>query len=189
MNLVKAESAEEVSKAASKFTRLLSSIAELSNEAEGVVVGLRDVRIHSDIGNLLADGEASISLRFNEIQQAQEIDKKIRSYVKKAMSKKIRIQVEGGVRRPPMLFSPQGEMLYNRVKKLGKLLDIRTLEEHRWSSADICFVDADIPKLDGLGPAGEHSASLDEYILRHSLLDRAALLALLLHDLGGSKRK
>ena len=58
------------------------------------------------------------------------------------------------------------------------------LEEHRWSSSDISFVDQNIARIDGLGPIGDVPYEHEEYILRHSLLDRAAILALLRHDLG-----
>jgi len=69
------------------------------------------------------------------------------------------------------------------VKDIGNRLDIRVLKEHRWSSSDICSVRQDIARIDGLGPIGDAPHDNEEYILRHSLLDRAALLALLLNDL------
>jgi D-alanine-D-alanine ligase len=188
MNLVKAENAEEVSEADSKFTRLLSGLSELTDEPGGVILGLRDVRIRSDIGNRIAEADAAISVRFNRREQADELDQKIRQLVKKYAKKKTRIQVEGGVRRLPMEKSPTVDSLYQRVRKIGSILDVRILEEHRWSSSDICFVDDGIARIDGLGPIGGHSSSYDEFILRHSLLDRAALLALLVQDLGKKKR-
>jgi hypothetical protein len=69
------------------------------------------------------------------------------------------------------------------MKKIAEQLDIRLLEEHRWSSADICFVDKNIPVIDGLGPVGDKSSNKTGYILRHSLLERAALLAMALQEL------
>ena len=49
------------------------------------------------------------------------------------------------------------DALWKVIKKIAEELDIRLLEEHRWSSADICFVDKSIPLIDGLGPVGGKS--------------------------------
>jgi D-alanine-D-alanine ligase len=188
MNLVKPENAEDVAAADAGFCRLLSAIAELTNESEGVVVGLREVKIKSDIASLVSEGEAFLSVRTNVPEQAEEIDSKIRKLAKKMTRKKNKYQIEGGVRRLPMLRTDEVEKLYQQVRNLGTLLDIRILEEHRWSSADICFVDPLKAKVDGLGPIGGYHSSLDEYVLRNSMFDRASLLALLLHDLGKGTR-
>ena len=70
--------------------------------------------------------------------------------------------------------------MWNLIKPLADNLDIRLREEHRWSSADICFVESIQEKLDGLGPIGIKPQNKTEFIIRHSLLERAALLAMTL---------
>ena len=77
--------------------------------------------------------------------------------------------------------------LYQIIKKISQKLDVRVIEEHRWSSADICFADPDKPMVDGFGPLGTKIKGSDEYILRHSLLERSALLALTLLEIGLEK--
>jgi len=183
MNLVNAENAENVAKAIARFNHLLASLTKLSSEADGVVVVPRDVRMHSGIATLFAHCEASLSLRFNDQEQAETLDQKIRQIVKKMNSRKYSFQIEGGIRRFPMISNIETKKLYQRVKDIGNLLDIRVLEEHRWSSSAICSVNQDIARIDGLGPIGDAPHEHEEYILRHSLLDRAAILALLLDDL------
>jgi len=90
------------------------------------------------------------------------------------------MNIEGGAKRPAMLENESSEFLYAEVKKLAALIDVRICKEHRWSSADICHIEQQMPKIDGLGPVGEFLPTDNERIIRHSLVERALLLALLL---------
>ena len=82
-----------------------------------------------------------------------------------------------------MLRTEGVEKLWQRIKSVATELDIRLLEEHRWSSADVCFVNNGKPVIDGMGAIGGESYAKDEFILRHSLLERATLLAMVLNNL------
>ena len=183
MNLVNANNAVDVAEADAGFTRLLARLAKLSSEPERIAVTLRDVTINSNISTGFAHGDASVSVRFDNPEQGELVDQKIRQLVKKTGNGKAHFYIEGGIRRNPMVRTPDIEKLYQVVKTIGKQLDIRILEEHRWSTSDICFADPYKPKIDGLGPIGDAPHDDEEYILRHSLLDRSALLVLLLNNL------
>jgi len=183
MNLMNADKAVAVAEVNANFTRLLTRLTQLSNESERLVVTLKDVTINSNVTTGFAHGEASVSVRFDNPGQGEIVDQKIRNLVKKAANGRVQFHISGGIRRNPLVRTSKIETLYQVVKKLGKQLDIRILEEHRWSTSDICFVDPRKPMIDGLGPVGETPQDDEEYILRHSLLDRAALLALLLNEL------
>ena len=50
-------------------------------------------------------------------------------------------------------------------------------------SADICLIDENNFMIDGLGPVGIKPPNGSEFILRHSILERAALLAMSLYYL------
>ena len=71
------------------------------------------------------------------------------------------------------------------VKKIARELDVMVTREHRWSSADICFIEQGKEMLDGFGPVGLQQQEKSEYILRHSLLERSALLAVTLKEISG----
>ena len=71
----------------------------------------------------------------------------------------------------------------NRVKQIANKLDIRLTKEHRWNSSDICFIDNDKHMLDGFGPVGGREQERSEFILRHSLFEQTALLAMTLYEL------
>jgi len=183
MNLENADHAEDIATANACFNQLLTSLVKLSSKTGSVLVTLRDVSIKSSIGSLYTHGEAALSVRFNDTNQGNVIDRKIRELVRKTKCGNTRFQISGSMRRPPMTRTNHTEMLYNIVKQICNELDIRVLEEHRWTSSDICFVDDNIRKIDGIGPVGDVMHNEEEYILRHSLIDRALVLAQLLNRL------
>ena len=82
-----------------------------------------------------------------------------------------------------MIKSPQSEDLYQKIKAIADSLDIRLLEEHRWSSADISQVENPCI-IDGLGPIGIKPQKSPEYILSYSLTERMALLTKTLIEIG-----
>jgi len=90
--------------------------------------------------------------------------------------------MEGGVSRLPMQESEANEPLWEAIRNISTTIDVRTTKEHRWSSSDICNITYSCPKLDGFGPIGGYDQKRSEYIMRHSLADRALMLALLLKE-------
>jgi D-alanine-D-alanine ligase len=185
MNLIKADKAEDVAWAMSFFSNVIGSLTNLTDTARGLVVSPWKAEMKSNITDHFAHGEVRLSVRFNDPAQVAAIDKKIKKIIPKKYRKVLDFQFEGGIRRPPMERSRKVEELWQVVRDIAVKLDIRLLEEHRWGSADICFIDEDMPILDGLGPAGEKISGKAEFILRHSLLERAALLAMAILELPG----
>ena len=79
-----------------------------------------------------------------------------------------------------MEITPETETFYNQIKAIAASIDVRVTTKHRWSSSDICHIQKHMPKIDGFGPIGEFLPSNNERILRHSIIERALLLALIL---------
>ena len=183
MNVVNPENAEDISHAMNLFSRAVTAWSGLSDANSGLVVVPSEVSMRSNITDLSANGEVHLSVRFNDPGQMQSTSHKIRNSVSSKQRKRFHVQIQGGMRRPPMLRTEKIDSMWMMVKQIAEKLDMRLSEEHRWSSSDICFVDPNIAKLDGLGPIGAEPQGKEEYILRHSLLERATLLAMLLCDI------
>jgi D-alanine-D-alanine ligase len=183
MNLIKAEKAEDVAMAMGFFSRVINALTELTDTEKRLVVSPWKTDMKSNITDHYAHGEVKLSVRFNDPDQVKSIDSRIKKLLSKKILKLVDFQYEGGIRRPPMERTENVENMWSTLKKIAEKLDIRLLEEHRWSSADICFVDRVIPVIDGMGPVGGKSMNKTEYILRHSLLERAALLAMAIREL------
>jgi D-alanine-D-alanine ligase len=183
LNLKNNTDASHVSKATGKFTKLIAAFTDLSNPDEGLVIAPSNVQIESNITEPYAHGSANLSVRFNHPEQMEETDRNIKRLIPKKGNGDYLIQIEGGVRRPPMIKTEKTQQLFTRLKDIATKLDINLKEEHRWSSADICFISDEKFLIDGLGPAGIKPSNKSEYILKHSLLERSALLANLLIEL------
>ena len=188
MSLKEKGHAEDVSKAVNVLSKIMNNWTSMTDEENGLVIVPTDVQLKSNIMGHYANADVSLSVRFNDINTMQQIDEKIKQTISRKDHGMLRFQIEGGIRRPSMKNTEQVKSLYHIIKKIGQKLDIRVLEEHRWSSADICFADDDKPMVDGMGPLGNKVKGRDEYILRHSLLERSALLALTLHEIGMEKK-
>ncbi len=190
MNLSGAEKTEDIAKSVAEYSRLVTKLAECTDETKGIVVVPSNVSFHSNVSDLYSFGDFSLSVRFNQMELSEHIDQMIKSIVKKKKkNKKLGIQIEGGVRRPPILKTPQIESFWQQLLNIAKKLDIRLLEEHRWSSTNLCFSNSSKPIIDGIGPIGGVSSEKGEYIIKHSLFERAVLLSMFLCELADKKKK
>jgi D-alanine-D-alanine ligase len=179
MKLIDNDDAANVALASQVFYKMIEDAVNMSDAKEGLVIAPHKMQFESNITEPFAHGEALISVRFNDAEQMKTVDSKIKKLLPGLKYRnKLDFQLEGGVRRPSMLRSNGVMEMYKTIKRLADRLDIRLREEHRWSSADISFIEYNEFKIDGMGPIGIKPPDKSEYILRHSLLERATLLAM-----------
>jgi D-alanine-D-alanine ligase len=172
---------ENVSVTAMQFNKTLAAITDISKNDKENVIAPYDIEFQSNIFKTTAHGTAGISVRFNSKEELEKIEQKIKKIITPQKRSKIyHVQFDGGQRRPAMEASEENTTFYNEVLKITKAIDVRITKEHRWSSSDICHIENNKPKIDGLGPVGEFLPSNNERIIRHSLIERALLLALVL---------
>lgn len=158
-----------------------AALEKLESKRSGIRIGVTSVDVKAAFGRLPDEAESRITVRYDKGVKASDIDKRVREIVSEGVPPEIRLQVHGQVRRPPMEFSSANERFYTDVERIADSLHLSIQRTHRPSSSDICFAPASIPKIDGIGPLGEGVRTDDEYILRNSLVDRAALLAHVIH--------
>ncbi|MDX1284856.1 MAG: hypothetical protein R3182_07590, partial [Draconibacterium sp.] len=179
--LVKKDKTENISLMAMNFNKTLANIVDISRNDTENLIAPYDIQFKSNIFRESAHGSAGISVRFNSANELELIEHKLNKILSPQKRSKIyQVQFEGGQKRPAMPVNKETEVLYDKIKLIAKNIDVRVLEGHRWSSADICHIQKQMPKIDGLGPIGEFLPSNNERILRHSLVERALLLALVL---------
>jgi len=181
--MIKKDNPENVSSTAMNFNKTLASITDISQNDSNNIIAPFDIEFKSNIFKNYAYGSAGISVRYNSADVLEQIEKKIKKILTaQKRSKTYQMKIEGGLKRPAMSVSDQTKDYYNSIVNLAKQIDVRITEEHRWSSADICHIKKDMPIVDGLGPVGEYLPSNNERIIRHSLIERALLLALMLKN-------
>jgi glutamate carboxypeptidase len=110
------------------------------------------------------------------MKDAAFLDKKFRSL--KPFNKKCRLEVIGGINRPPMERKDGVVALFNRAKKVARELGFAVAESAVGGGSDGNFTAClGIPTLDGMGGVGEGAHAINENIVTSELPRRTALLA------------
>ena len=186
MHLKNTGDSNMVAVAASTFSKLINSWCELSMDDQSLVIAPYKSSLNTNIMQPYAHGEVQLSVRYNKKEQFGEVDAKLKKMIpRRKYADSILFQMDGGLSRDPLIETEKIIEFYNLVKGISKNLDIRVTKEHRWSSSDICFADPDGHILDGFGPIGQKIQDKSEYILRHSILERALLIAITLKEISG----
>jgi len=129
-----------------------------------------------------AEATATIDVRIAVLKDAKEIDRKLRSL--KPFNRKCRIDLKGGLNRPPMERNQGVVSLYKKATEIAHQLGWKLSEAAVGGGSDGNFTAGlNIPTLDGLGGVGEGAHATNESILVEELARRTALLAGLLENL------
>ncbi len=171
--------------AAAAIGRLLVSLEKLEASAEGSVrIIVPQLHMTGTTHGLPARADADVIVRFRDPQRRERLEADLRKLAKAAGTDGLSFEVSGSILRPPMAKSERNTELFHELDEAAKSIHVAVSPVERWHSTEVCFVPDAIPTLDGLGPLGEARDGAEEYILRHSLVDRAALLALMIHRSG-----
>lgn len=166
--------------------RRLQALQKLSDAEAGVNVSVRRINVEAPFGRLPDKAEAIVTVRFNRPEDGARLHDEVRELARQRSSRGLRLRVSGRVRRPPMERTPENEKFFEEIAKIAKRLHTAVAAGHRWHSSDLCFAPAEIPKIDAMGPIGGGERTDGEWVLRGSLVDHAALLAMLIHHCRGS---
>jgi glutamate carboxypeptidase len=96
-----------------------------------------------------------------------------------------RLEVSGGVRRPPLERGPHVARLFEQAKAAASSLGRELAEGGTGGGSDGNFTAAlGVPTLDGLGPMGDGAHARHEHIVLDDLVWRSAFVAALLARAG-----
>lgn len=128
-----------------------------------------------------AEAECTVDVRFMSLDEATRIDRAIKQL--KPFDERIRLEITGGINRPPLERNEKVIALYNHAKNLARKLDYELGETQVGGASDGNFVAfRGIPVLDGLGVKGNGAHTLEEYICIEDIPKRATLLFALLQE-------
>jgi glutamate carboxypeptidase len=122
---------------------------------------------------------ARVDARVMNQAEAERLDAALRALAPQVEGTKV--EVTGGINRPPWARSEAGMALYRRAEAVAGELGLPISETGTGGGSDGNFTAAlGMPTLDGLGVMGDGGHALHEHIIIRSLPERAALLAGLL---------
>ena len=165
-----------------ELARQIDRIAGWTDLDQGVTVNPGVVRGGTGSNVVAAEAEAVFDVRVPRRDQAAELEQRFASL--QPFDARTRLELEGGLRRPPMERSAGAAELFEKAKAVCAGWGVELGEASVGGGSDGNFTAAmGVPTLDGLGAVGEGAHSTHESILLDRVADRAALIAHLIATL------
>jgi glutamate carboxypeptidase len=162
-----------------ELARQIEKIAAFTDLERGITVNAGLLSGGTAVNVVAETARTEVDVRLARLRDAARIDKKFRSL--KPVDKRCRIELAGGLNRPPMERTAGVARLFRTARALASEIGIDLEESAVAGASDGNFTGAlGIPTLDGLGGVGDGAHTSSESILVDRIADRTALLAGLL---------
>ncbi len=159
-----------------ELARQIEKIAGFTNLKAGTTVNPGVIHGGTRSNVIAAEAHADVDIRIAKMKDAAGLEKKFKAL--KAVDKRCKVSVAGGLNRPPMERTKEIGELFAVAKKLAAELGVKIEESMTGGGSDGNFTAAiGVPTLDGLGGVGEGAHASHESILVDRIADRTALLA------------
>jgi len=167
---------EKGASAIAELARQIAHLEKFTDRKRGVTVNVGVIRGGTRTNVIAGEATAEVDVRIQRPGDARRLERKFRSL--KPFDRRCRLEVSGGIERPPMPRSPAVAHLYGLAKGVARSLGMDLKEAAVGGGSDGNFTAAlGIPTLDGLGGVGEGAHAKHESVLVAELPRRAALLA------------
>jgi glutamate carboxypeptidase len=167
---------EKGASAIAELARQIAHLEKFTDLKRGVTVNVGVIRGGTRTNVIASEAVAEVDVRIQRPDDARRLERKFRSL--KPLDRRCRLEISGGMERPPMPRSPAVAHLYGLAKGVARSLGLDLKEAGVGGGSDGNFTAAlGIPTLDGLGGVGEGAHAKHESVLVAELPRRAALLA------------
>lgn len=162
-----------------ELAKQIQKIARFTRMERGMTVNPGVISGGTRPNVVAAEARAEIDMRVMRMKDAAVLDRKFHRL--RPVDPRCRIEVSGGLNRPPMERSEGVVELFRRAQAVAAGMGIELEESLSGGGSDGNFTAAlGVPTLDGLGAVGEGAHAPHESILVERMAERAALLAGLL---------
>jgi len=159
-----------------ELARQIEKISSFTDLKKGLTVNVGIVSGGSRTNVVPAEATAQVDVRIARLKDAAGIDKKMRGL--RPRNHQCKIQVTGGINRPPMERTAGVAALYAQASAIARESGWKLGEAAVGGGSDGNFTAGlGIPTLDGLGGVGDGAHANHEHILISELPRRAALIA------------
>jgi len=159
-----------------ELARQIEKITGFTDLKKGLTVNVGIVSGGSRTNVVPAEAVAQVDVRIARMKDAAGIEKKMRGL--RPFNRKCKVEVTGGVNRPPMERNSGVAALYAKAVGIARDLEWKLSEAAVGGGSDGNFTAGlGIPTLDGLGGVGDGAHAVHEHIVISELPRRAALVA------------
>lgn len=161
-----------------ELSLVVQQLFALNEPEEGLTVnvGTIDGGLRSNV--IAPESRASVDVRVVTLEQAHRVEASIRAL--EAQNPEATLEVSGGFVLPPMERTPENQALWRLAQDAAEELGIEIEECLAGGGSDGNVSSLFTATLDGLGPRGDGAHAVHEHVLLDSLVERSALLALLI---------
>ena len=165
--------------AITEIANQILAINKLVDYSRGTTLNVGVVRGGVLSNVIAAEARASIDMRFQTEDEGARIEEAMASL--KLADDRARLEVRGGINRPPLVRTPEIAELFDHAKQLAAELNYDLKEGSVGGGSDGNFIAAlGVPVLDGVGVDGAGAHAEHEHIIIEDIPRRAALLARLI---------
>jgi glutamate carboxypeptidase len=148
----------------------------MTDYSQGTTINVGTIHGGSASNVVPERAEMVVDFRVSKVSEGERIESMIKA-LKPALTG-TRLEISGGLNRPPMERTPTMIATFEQAKRLGASLGLNLEEGSTGGGSDGNFTGAlGIPTLDGIGAIGDGAHAVHEHVIIDSLIDRAALLA------------
>ncbi len=162
-----------------ELARQIERIAGFTDMKRGITVNPGIIRGGTRTNVVAAEAEVEVDARIARLPDAARLDRQFRGL--RPFDKVCRLQVSGGINRPPLERKPPVVALFRKAQAAARVLGFEVDEASVGGGSDGNFTAAlGIPTLDGLGAVGEGAHAFNESVVIAEIPRRTALLARLI---------
>jgi len=159
--------------------RMIVSLEMLNGQFPGVSVNVGQMAGGVVPNSVPEEAWAAIDVRFSSAEGTSFFNERLDRLMKQAAEAGMELAVETVSQTPAMAATAGNKALFAVIEAEARRLEIPVVEHFRAGVSDAnTIAEMGTPVIDGLGPIGEHDHSDREYMVRGSLQQRSALLAL-----------
>jgi glutamate carboxypeptidase len=165
-----------------ELARQIERLEKMNDPRRGITVQATVVHGGTVSNVIPAEARAEVDIRFSQLTDAPALDRRLHSL--RPILKGAKVEVRGGVNRPPLERTASVEKLFVHAQSLMSDLGLALGEAMTGGGSDGNFTAAiGAPTLDGLGAMGDGAHTPHEHVIVSKLPERAALIAGLLATL------
>jgi glutamate carboxypeptidase len=159
-----------------EMARQITAIAKLVDLKRGLTLNVGQISGGTRTNVIPATATAVLDVRVARLKDVPGIDRQLKAL--KLFNRRCKLEITGGVNRPPMERGAGVAALYRKASEIAKQLGWKLEEASVGGGSDGNFTASlGIPTLYGLGGVGEGAHAAHESIIISELPRRAALLA------------
>ena len=161
------------------LARVIVELEEINGRFPGVSVNVGQMAGGVVPNSVPEEAWATIDVRFPSAEGLAFFQSRMDALMEQCRAEGMELSVEVVSETPVMEATAKNKALFAVVAGEARRLEIPIAEHFRAGASDAnTIAEAGTPVIDGLGPIGEHDHSDREYVVRESLRQRSALLAL-----------